>query len=156
MDEDCLLGTDFLSKVNLENVFKPIFGNSVLKEEEEFVCSRIENYVDEVPQMLTKLSERESRNLNKDLLRYLSDRNQKIVAENCDIVEYVINVNNFNPIKQTPRRIPLRMREEVDKIIEDMKRQGVIEESRDTVVSRAKFTRSAQHRRKADRVSLRE
>jgi len=41
----------------------------------------------------------------------------------------IINVKDSLPIKQLPRRIPFQKREEVNKIIEDMKKQGVIEES---------------------------
>jgi len=41
------------------------------------------------------------------------------------------------PIKQVPRRIPFQMREEVNKIIEDMRKQGVIEESQSPWMSPA-------------------
>jgi len=50
---------------------------------------------------------------------------EKITAGNCDNLEHNINLKDLNPIKQISRRIPLRMREEVSNIIEDMKRQGV-------------------------------
>ena len=54
---------------------------------------------------------------------------QKKSAGNCDVVEHAINIKDSGPIRQAPRQIPLRMRNEVDNIIEDMKRQEVIEES---------------------------
>lgn len=135
--EDCLLGNDFLSIVNLENIFEPIFGDSNVGEKEKFFCSRIENCVDEVPPFLKELFQKESQDFSskqKDIFaRFLVDFqdifSEEIVAGNCDGVAHEINVNNSNPIKQAPRRIPLQMREEVDTIIEDMRRQGVIEES---------------------------
>lgn len=51
------------------------------------------------------------------------------MAGNCDVVHHKIHLLDPTPIKQTPRRIPLHMREEVKKIIEETKTQGVIEES---------------------------
>lgn len=60
---------------------------------------------------------------------------EEIVAGNCDIVEHRINLRESNPIKQTPRRIPIHMREEVNKILKEMKCQGVIEESYSPCVS---------------------
>jgi len=50
-------------------------------------------------------------------------------AGNCGILKHVINIKDSNPIKQAPRRIPLHLKEEVNRIIEEMKSQGVIEES---------------------------
>lgn len=65
-----------------------------------------------------------------DLLEEFQDVfSEEIVAGNCDVVQHKINLINSNPIKHTPRRIPIHMREEVNKIIEEMKSQGVIEES---------------------------
>jgi len=55
---------------------------------------------------------------------------EEIIAGYCEIGEHVINLQDFSPIKQVPRRIPIHMREEVNKIIKDMKNQGVIEESK--------------------------
>lgn len=45
------------------------------------------------------------------------------------IVKHAINVKDSSPIKQIPRQIPIQMRGKIDKIIEKMKEQGVIEES---------------------------
>jgi len=59
------------------------------------------------------------------------------ITGNCDIIEHKINLKDSNPIKQAPQRIPLRMRKEVDNIVEDMKRQGMIEESQSPWVSPA-------------------
>jgi len=54
---------------------------------------------------------------------------KNVIAGNCNIVEHVINLKDSLPIKQFPRRIPFQLREEVNKIIEDMRKQRVIEES---------------------------
>lgn len=59
------------------------------------------------------------------------------MAENCEIGEHIINVKDFLPIKQVLRRIPIQMREEVNKIIEKMRNQGVIEESSSPWISPA-------------------
>jgi len=59
------------------------------------------------------------------------------ITGNCDIIEHKINLKDSNPIKQAPQRIPLRMRKEIDNIVEDMKRQGMIEESQSPWVSPA-------------------
>jgi len=56
-------------------------------------------------------------------------------------VEHKIIVKESSPIKQVPRRIPFRMREEVNGIIEDMRKQGVIEESQSPWVSPAVLVR---------------
>lgn len=63
------------------------------------------------------------------------------MAGNCDIVEHVINVRDSFSIKQVFRRIPIPMRKEVDKIFEDMRTQGVIEESQSPWVSPAVMVR---------------
>lgn len=54
---------------------------------------------------------------------------EDIVAENCDVVKHKIKLTDSCPIKQAPRRIPLHLQKEVDGILEEMKEQGVIEES---------------------------
>jgi len=55
---------------------------------------------------------------------------EEIIAGNCEIGEYVINLQDSFPIKQA-RQIPIHLREEgFNKIIKDMKDQGVIEESK--------------------------
>jgi len=60
-----------------------------------------------------------------------------VIAGNCDIVKHVINVKDFLSIKQVPRRISFQMREEVNKIIEDMRKRRVIEESQSPWISSA-------------------
>lgn len=53
---------------------------------------------------------------------------EQIVAGNCNVLRHEINLQD-RPIKQAPRRVPLSMRAEVEKILRDMKEQKVIEES---------------------------
>lgn len=45
-----------------------------------------------------------------------------------DKVFHRINTGNQIPIKQHPRRVPIHLREEVDNLIGDMEKQGIIEE----------------------------
>ncbi|XP_020298020.1 uncharacterized protein LOC109862393, partial [Pseudomyrmex gracilis] len=53
----------------------------------------------------------------------------QIVAGNCDVLQHEINLQDPRPIKHAPRRIPVGMRAEVERILQEMKDQGVIEES---------------------------
>jgi len=55
---------------------------------------------------------------------------EDIIAGNCGIGEHVINLQDSSLIKQVPRRIPIYIREEVNKIIKDMRDQGVLEKSK--------------------------
>lgn len=91
------------------------------------MCSRIENFENKIPDILKDFFKKNSKNLNisqreifADFLFKFSDifSEKKIVTGNCDLVEYVINLNVSRPIKQSLRRIPILMREEVNKIVE--------------------------------------
>lgn len=139
MIENCLLGVDFLTAVNLKDVSEPIFNN--FGSERKLVCSCIKNsdVVFQCSQFLEELFERETEGLSssqKELFaKFLFDFqdvfSEKIIAGNFNIVEHIIvNVGNSDPIKQTPRRVPFRICEEVEKIMKDMKVKGVIEESK--------------------------
>ncbi|XP_071652203.1 uncharacterized protein [Temnothorax longispinosus] len=144
MDDDCLLGVDFLRKINLENVFEFAFISSESDKEKVLSCSRIQVSSERAP-FLKELYTNNSSNLNKaqkeiftDFLEEYQDVfSEEIVAGNCGVVEHVINLEDSSPIKQVPRRIPLRMRGEVEKIIEEVRKQGVIEESQSPWVSPA-------------------
>lgn len=145
ISEDCLLGADFLSAVKLENIFRPFFRESLKKVGSISTCSRILGCESEIPQALKDLFVRESSGLTEVqkifFAQFLTEFqhlfSEEIVAGNYGMVKHTINVEKSSPIKQTPRRIPLKMREEVDKIIEDMRRQRVIEESQSAWVSPA-------------------
>jgi len=86
---------------------------------------------------LKKLFEKKTQDLNKEqkeqLAKFLTEFrdvfSEEIIARNCKAVEYIIEIEDSNPIKQAPRRIPFHLRKEVDRIIEEMRLQGVIEES---------------------------
>jgi len=45
------------------------------------------------------------------------------------LIEHAISVSNSPPIKQVSRRVPLLIRGDIEKILEEMKQLGVIEES---------------------------
>jgi len=117
ISDDCLLGADFLSSERLENIFDPIFGDLNSGGERNLLCLRIRNLEDKILFFVKELFERESKDLNEDqrnrFAQLLKDNqdvfSEEITAENCDILEHVINLKDSNPIKQIPRRIPLRM-----------------------------------------------
>jgi len=83
----------------------------------------------------------EKENFSEFLREFENVFSEDIVAGNCNLVEHVINVPDSLPIKQVPRRIPIYMREEVDKNIDEMKARGVIEESHSPWVSSAVLVR---------------
>ena len=45
------------------------------------------------------------------------------------LIQHKIELNDLRPIKQPLRRVPLHLQDEVDKLILEIKEQGVIEES---------------------------
>jgi len=102
-------------------------------------------FTEKVSFSLKELFVNNSKNLNEgqreifiDFLEEFQDVfSKEVIAGNCDVVEHVINLKDSLPIKQVPRRIPFQMREEVNKIIEDMRKQGVIEESQSPWMSPA-------------------
>jgi len=55
---------------------------------------------------------------------------KEIIAGNCGMGEHVINLQDSSPIKQVLWRIPIHMREDVNKILKDIRDQDVIEESK--------------------------
>ncbi|KMQ88805.1 gap-pol polyprotein, partial [Lasius niger] len=149
INDDCLLGIDFFRALNLERVLDPVLGILGQKEFQIFTCSRLENFEEKVPQILSELFGENSRNLNSSQKKFFADFLSEfqdifsgdVVAGSCKLVEHEINLNNSCAIKQTPRRIPISMREEVNKIIEEMKEKGVIEESQSSWVSPAVLVR---------------
>jgi len=90
-----------------------------------------------VPKFLWELFVKEMQDLNEGqkerfanfLIEFQDVFSEEITAGNCRMVEHNIEIESFNPIKQAPRRILFYLRKEVDKIIEEMRQQGVIEES---------------------------
>lgn len=116
-------------------------GNST----KELVCARLSHQGNKVPTFLTELFERDSVNLDlvqKEIFAELLTEFQdiffeNIIAGNCDLVEHKIELDDPHPIKQVPRRIPLHLRSKAEEMISEMKRQGVIEESRSPWMSPA-------------------
>lgn len=134
INDDCLLGVDFFRAANLKRVFDSVLGVSEQNKFQNFACLRLESFVEKIPQTLKELSEESSKNLNFSqkavFASFLSEFqdvfSEDVVAGNCGLVEHEINLSNSCAIKQTPRRIPISMREEVNKIIEEMKEQGIL------------------------------
>jgi len=63
------------------------------------------------------------------IIDFLNIFTETVVAGNDLVIEHAINIKNSPPIKQVPRRVPLQILGKIDKILEEMKQQGVIEES---------------------------
>ena len=145
MEEDCLLGDDFLSKTGLSEFFDTLFG-SQRQFPLQLTCSRMEKISKQIPFFLEEVFSKCAKKLDssfqkEDFFLFLTDFqdvfSENIVAGNCDVVKHCIDLSDSRPIKQIPRRIPQVMRGEVEKIIEEMKLQGVIEESHSPWVSPA-------------------
>lgn len=108
------------------------------------VCARL-NHPARPPDFLNILLERTCSNLDSSQRVVFSDFlcefqdvfSENIVAGNCHVLEHKIELCDSHPIKQVPRRIPLHLRAEVNKIVEDMKTQHIIEESNSTWMSPA-------------------
>lgn len=146
INDQCILGVDFLKLINLDNVFNKDFNEFTSKKElEDYQCLRIKDFSKKIPSILNDLFEKSSINLQefeKEIFISFLNKFQDlfscdIVAGNCDVIEHVINVKDSLPIKQAPRRIPFQQREEVDKIMEEMITKGIIEESQSPWVSPA-------------------
>lgn len=139
INDECILGEDFLSKTGLINgLFESVLGLTEIDlGERGLICSRIENCPAQLPSCLLQTFEESSLKLNnlerKNFFDFLSEFrhifSENIVAGNCDVLSHNIKLCDSRPIKQVPRRIPLHLQSEVNKILEEMKAQNVIEES---------------------------
>jgi len=106
-----------------------------MKGKKDFHCARIASSK-KIPFILKELCVKNYENLNKTqkeifavfLNEFEDVFSSEIVAGNYNIFEHVINIKDSSPIKQIPRRILIQLRGEVDKILEEMKDQGVIKE----------------------------
>lgn len=159
ISDDSILGVDFLKAIHLENIFDLEFDSfnaqnegktlKCFRVEDSYKCSGTNNSLKKVPNILKQSLECNSSHLSKtqkdDFTDFLTEFHdvfsENVVAGNCDIVRHAINLKDPSPIKQVPRRIPFQMRDEVNKIIEEMKEQGVIEESKSPWVSPAVLVR---------------
>lgn len=129
MEDDCFLGKDFLKIINLENVFDSIFGTDEFGEGKVSRGSRVIGSSGKVPPSLENLFLNNSKDLNesqKGVFVNFFDEFQdvfskEIVAGNCELVKYEINVKDSPPIKQIPRRILIHLRKEVNEIFVEMR-----------------------------------
>ncbi|KAL6258216.1 hypothetical protein P5V15_010144 [Pogonomyrmex californicus] len=131
--EDCILGADFFSRIGMQTIIESFLRGG----HREGFCRRIKQEDEAVPAELEEFFNNNSRELEEDqrivfasLLREFRDVfSEQAVAGKCKVLQHKIELMDSCPIKQTPRRILIHMRSEVEKIMEDMKEQGVIEES---------------------------
>lgn len=118
ISDDCLLGVDFLKKINLENIFDSVFTSSESRQRvAECACTRqipklkvsenrCEGEVsDRVPTKLKELFADNTPHLNtiqkEVLVNFLNEFRDvfsvDIVAGNCDMVKHCINVKDCPP-----------------------------------------------------------
>jgi len=133
INDECILGVDFLEKFNLGNIFESVFDSRkeqrktmfsfrVEKSSDFDVLSNLGCFFDRASEHLTQLQKK----FFAELLNEFCVFSEQIVAENCEVGEHEINLKDSLSIKQAPHRIPFHMREKVDEIIEEI----IIEENR--------------------------
>jgi len=140
---------DFLRRINLIKILELEFGNGVFSNKKTMMnCSRVISE-ERIPAFLNELLQQSPEGLRivqkNNFISFLSEFqdvfSEDISAGNCKILEHFINVLYKLPIKQAPRQISIHLRREVESIIDDMKRQGVIEESQRSWLSPAVIIR---------------
>lgn len=149
IEDDCILGVDFLEEIKLGEIFASAFGKIGEQNCKSFLCSRIYASNERVPHFLLEFFERNSATLavpqKEEFAKIIEDFQdiftKDIIAGNCSLMEHAIDVKNSSPIKQAPRQIPLQMRAEIEEVLDEMKQQGVIEESHSPWVSPAVLVR---------------
>lgn len=53
--DECLLGVDFLLRIELERIFNSAVGNDTENDFKELECARVENFKEEIPYKLKDL-----------------------------------------------------------------------------------------------------
>ncbi|KAL6268182.1 hypothetical protein P5V15_001283 [Pogonomyrmex californicus] len=133
MAEDCILGGDFFSRVGMQSAMEAFLQEGL----EVSFCRRITSVEESVPMGLKEFFNNNSHELEENqkmifakLLQEFHDVfSEQAVAEKCEVLQHKIELLDSRPIKQVLRRIPVHLRSEVERIMEDMKEQGIIEES---------------------------
>lgn len=85
INDECLLGVDFLRIVNLENVFESAFIFPEINAEKNLSCSRIEDSSEKVLLILKELFMSNSRNLvesQKEVFANFLNQFQDVFSEN--------------------------------------------------------------------------
>ena len=102
---------------------------------EEGISSRCKQpwskeFMDLKKETLSKLGSKQQTQVDKFLLKYATVfAGSGDELGRTDVVKHSIKTGDARPIKQPPRRIPFHMREEADKLLEDMLKRGVVEPS---------------------------
>ncbi|KYN11577.1 hypothetical protein ALC57_16269 [Trachymyrmex cornetzi] len=93
INDDCILGVDFLEKINLGNIFESIFHGQKEMVKNNIQCYRVEESFN-IPSNLRSLFEKNSKYLNqsqkelfaKFLIEFREIFAEEIVAGNCEIL----------------------------------------------------------------------
>lgn len=143
---DCILGTDFLSATGLTDKINQVVSED-LDGSKTFQVGRISSLIGPstvLSGVLKEVFEANSSELNdeqkeafKDLLLEFQDVfSDEIIAGNYEGVQHQIKLKEgAQPIKQNTRKVPMHVEAEVNKLLEEMKEKGVIEESQSPWVS---------------------
>lgn len=95
INDDCLLGADFLCRINLENIFDREFNETGLNEKGIYNCFQIVDSP-KVPFIL-----KESNYVNLEITQREIFAN--FLNNFRDVIKHVINVKDSLSIKQVPR-----------------------------------------------------
>jgi len=96
INDNCILGVDFLKKIHLENIFKTFSTNfKIFSKQKEIQCGHLKSFL-EVPSNLKYLFEESSKNLNEsqklcaEFINEFHDVfSEETIAGNCRIGEHV-------------------------------------------------------------------
>ena len=138
--DDCILGCDFLDKTGITDSINEIFQNIPDVIDNNNVnqkCCRVSESIEELPDFLKIIFENNSQHLDslqKDQFAKLLIDFQMIFQDDdgagkCNLVEHKIELIDPRPIKQPVRPLPFHLQSEINHMIDDMQKQGVIEES---------------------------
>lgn len=157
IQEDCILGLDFLYKSGLHSDLREILEEKLNSSSKARIVSVRETTVQparipnqSLPEHLTKLFELSSKFLNhsqkEKFANFLVNYQQSFSRGEGDLGRYQNTERNIilqhsQPIKQPPRRIPLQYRDKIYDIIEPMVKNKIIEPSVSSYASPATLNR---------------
>lgn len=136
MEEECILGSNFLQKhagkIDFASGTLSIKGEKLLLQgklqEEEIVPAHLQDLYSRCSESLTEEEKKKFRRLLGEFKDVFAEDSEQVGE--CKVVQHRIDTGDHVPIKQAPRRLPFCRRAEVDQLIAKMQKQGVIEESK--------------------------
>ena len=137
--DDCILGYDFLSKTGITESINKIFQNipsTIDSNADEQGYCRIIEWAEKLPDLLKDVFKDNSPNLDSSqktkfaqlLVNFQDIFEDDDVSGKCNLVEHKIELSDPRPIKQPVPPLPFHLQTEINQMINDMQKQGVIEE----------------------------